>query len=198
MYLILKRILDIILSCVGLIFVLIIFPFVALAIKLNSRGPVFFKAKRISQGRVVIIYKFRTMFQNAHQDKNNLKHLNERSDGPFFKIKNDPRITSVGKTLRKFWLDETPQFWNVLKGDISLVGPRPYEPDEINKYPKDYLFLRQEKSGITGLSQVKGSSNLTFNQVLFYDAYYIKNRSFWLDLKIIWKTILLLFNPSGV
>ncbi|OGZ04573.1 MAG: hypothetical protein A2604_01520 [Candidatus Liptonbacteria bacterium RIFOXYD1_FULL_36_11] len=193
-----KRLLDITVSLVALPVIFLFFPFIALAIKLDSKGQVFFKSRRVSKGRIVIIYKFRTMVVGAEKMKKSIKHLNERNDGPFFKIKNDPRVTKVGKILRKFWIDELLQFFNVLKGDISLVGPRPYPPEEVFKYPKEYAFLSRAKAGITGLSQINGSSSLPFLEVLKFDSYYVKNVSLRLDLKILWKTLLLIRKPSGV
>jgi len=189
---------DIILSIAGVAIFILILPFVAIAIKLDSKGPIFFKARRVSADRTITILKFRTMVNGADGMKNRLSHLNERTDGPFFKITKDPRITKVGRTLRKLWLDETPQILSVLKGDISLVGPRPYEPEEIKNYPSEFQFLKNEKAGLTGFSQIKGSSNLPFRDVLKYDAYYARHKSLTLDLKILWKTFLLLFHPSGV
>ncbi|MDD4761465.1 MAG: sugar transferase [Candidatus Pacebacteria bacterium] len=194
----LKRMMDLAIFFLILPFFILIFPFVALAIKAGSRGPVFYKAKRVSGGKIITIYKFRTMFLGSEKKKKELNHLNERKDGPFFKISNDPRVTNIGRILRKFWIDETPQIFNVFKDEISFVGPRPYEPEEIEKYPTEYKFLKNEKAGITGLSQIKGSSNLPFSEVLKYDAYYARCKNLRLDLKIIFQTFLLLFNPSGV
>lgn len=198
MYAVAKRGMDFVISGLGLIFLIAITPFVALAIKLNSPGPVFFRARRVSAGRLVTIFKFRTMRLGAAEEKPSLLHLNERRDSPFFKISRDPRVTHVGRVLRKYWLDELPQFWNVFRGDISLVGPRPYEPEEIAGYPPAYQFLRYEKAGLTGLSQINGSWNLPFVKVLEYDAYYARRKSLRLDFEIIAKTALLLRHPSGV
>jgi len=193
-----KRIMDILISIAVMPFFILILPFIAVGIKISSRGPIFFKAKRVSCGRIITILKFRTMVLGAENIKNKLNYLNERGNGPFFKISKDPRVTKIGRILRKFWLDEIPQILNVLKGDISLVGPRPYEPEEVERYPKEYQFLKYEKAGITGLSQIKGSSNLHFEEVLKYDFYYAKHKSIWFDIKILFRTFLLLFNPSGV
>ncbi|PIR05125.1 MAG: hypothetical protein COV57_00730 [Candidatus Liptonbacteria bacterium CG11_big_fil_rev_8_21_14_0_20_35_14] len=198
-YLVVKRFLDISISIIGLVFLILLLPFVFILIKsLGGFGPLFYKARRVSMGKIFYIYKFRTMKNGASELKKDLSHLNERDDGPFFKISLDPRVTVAGKILRKFWIDELPQLYNVLKGEISLVGPRPYEPEEIEKYPKDYKFLKYEKAGITGLSQINGSSNLPFKKVLEYDSYYAKHKSLKLDLYILCRTFLLIFNPSGV
>jgi lipopolysaccharide/colanic/teichoic acid biosynthesis glycosyltransferase len=139
------------------------------------------------------------MVNNAYLLKKQYKHLNQRNDGPFFKIKNDPRITNVGKFLRKFRLDEFPQLINVLKGELSLVGPRPHEPEEVIFYPANFKHLLVEKAGVTGLSQVSGASSLPFLKELELDNYYIKNQSLKLDIKIIAKTIMIIFfDPSAV
>ena len=194
-----KRFLDIVISFIGLLILALLVPFVFILIKLwGDKGPLFYRAKRVSMGKIFYIYKFRTMKEGSSRMKKDLGHLNERGDGPFFKISKDPRVTRAGRVLRKFWIDELPQLVNVFKGEISLVGPRPYEPEEIDKYPDEYRFLRYEKAGITGLSQIKGSSNLPFEKVLEYDSYYAKHKSIWLDAYILFRTFLLIFNPSGV
>ena len=131
--------------------------------------------------------------------KPSLGHLNERLDGPFFKIKKDPRITKVGLFLRKFRLDEFPQLVNVLAGDLSLVGPRPHEPGEVACYPKDYASIALARAGVTGLSQVSGASSLPFMEELKLDRSYLEKRSLLLDAKIIGKTLaILFFDPTAV
>jgi lipopolysaccharide/colanic/teichoic acid biosynthesis glycosyltransferase len=194
-----KRVLDILGSVCGLVFIAPFTPFIAFAIWFESGKPVFVKLDRISEGRIIKVYKFRSMVQNAREMKAGLMDLNERKDGPFFKIKNDPRLTRVGKFLRKFRLDEFPQFLNVLKGEISLVGPRPHEPEEIRQYPPEFKKLYEAKGGLTGLSQVKGASLLSFQKELEYDLYYLEHQSFWLDLKILLETVWIFFSdPTGV
>ncbi len=196
---IIKRIIDIVGSLAGLILLVPLLPFIALAIKLDSRGPVLIRLHRVSQGKIVDVYKFRSMTANAEKEKKNLLDLNERKDGPFFKIKNDPRITKVGRFLRKFRLDEFPQLINVLKGELSLVGPRPHEPAELFSYPRQYRELLVAKTGITGLSQVNGASSLPFLKELEFDDFYIKNKSLWLDSKILFKTLLIFItDPTGI
>lgn len=154
---------------------------------------------RVSGGKVVTIYKFRTMIDGAHEMKPALAHLNERIDGPFFKIKNDPRLTKVGAFLRKLRLDEFPQLVNVLEGKLSLVGPRPHEVDEVAHYPAEYVHLTLAKAGVTGLSQVSGASGLSFLKELELDSFYLANQSPWLDAKILAKTIAIFFlDPTGV
>jgi len=199
-YKIIKRIIDVLGAILGITILLPFLPLIAAAIKLDSRGPVLAKLDRISSGKTIKVYKFRSMREKSHHLKyGELANLNERKDGPFFKIKNDPRVTRVGKILRKFRLDEFPQLINVLKGELSLVGPRPHEPEETALYPKEFRHLPSAKAGVTGLSQVNGASSLPFLKELELDDYYVKNQSFWLDFKIILKTIaILLFDPTAV
>ncbi len=194
-----KRLIDIFGALIGLIFTGLIFPFVWLAVKIEDGGRAIIKLDRISRGQVIKVFKFRSMIEGAHKLKPQLSHLNERGDGPFFKIKNDPRITKVGRVIRKFRLDEFPQFWNVLKGEMSLVGPRPHEPEEVKRYPPEFRKLSLAKAGITGWSQINGASSLPFLKELELDDYYLKHQSLWLDLKIIFKTISVLFvDPTAV
>lgn len=194
-----RRLFDIIGASVGLLVSLPMWPFIASAIKLDSRGPVLVKLARVSGGKLVYVYKFRSMVNGAHYLKNKFIHLNERRDGPFFKIKQDPRLTRVGKFIRRFRLDEIPQFINVIKGDLALVGPRPHEPEEVIHYPYEYKYLILTKAGLTGLSQVSGSSGLPFLSELNLDHYYVRNRAFWTDLKILGKTVRIFFSdPTAV
>ena len=137
------------------------------------------------------------MVKNAEELKPYLEMFNERQDGPLFKIKNDPRITRVGRFIRRFRLDEIPQFWNVLKGDMSLVGPRPHQPDEIEKYEKHHKRVLAIKAGATGLAQVSGSSDLLFDQEVTFDTFYIEKWSLWLDFKIVIKTLIKVFTDRS-
>lgn len=194
-----KRILDIVGALLGLIFILPFTPFIAFAIAAESGRPVFVRLPRVSEGKIVKVWKFRTMVRGAEGMKKDLAHLNERTDGPLFKIKDDPRLTKTGKWLRRFRFDEFPQFWNVLVGELSLVGPRPHEPEEMLAYPPEFKSLYFAKTGLTGLSQVMGASALPFRKELEYDAAYIKERSLWFDLKILMKTVVIFFtDPTGV
>ncbi|MDP3901774.1 MAG: sugar transferase [bacterium] len=194
-----KRLADIICGSIGLIISAPLWPIIALAIKLETLGPAIVKLDRVSGGRVIKVYKFRSMVDGAHDLKPKLKALNQRLDGPFFKIKHDPRLTKIGKIIRKFRLDEIPQFLNVLKGDLSLVGPRPHEPQEVIYYPWEYKHLILAKSGLTGLSQVSGASSLPFLKELELDSHYVQNRSGWMDAKIIAKTAaIMFFDPTAV
>lgn len=197
-YPLVKRAMDIAGAAAGLTALAPLAPFVALAIKLDSRGPVFVALDRVSEGKMFKLYKFRSMVRNAGELKAGLRGLNER-DGPFFKIRNDPRLTSVGKIIRKFRLDEFPQLWNVLRGELSLVGPRPHEPGELASYPPPYRHLALARAGVTGLSQVNGASSLPFLKELELDSRYIERQGFWLDCRIIAKTVaVLFFDPTAV
>lgn len=194
-----KRAFDIVGALAGLVFIAPFTPFLALAIVLDDGFPVFVRLDRVSRGKVFKMLKFRTMVRGAHAMKSRYAHLNERRDGPFFKITNDPRLTRVGKWFRRLRLDEFPQAWNVLTGDISLVGPRPYPPEEVAQYPDEFKDLALAKAGVTGLSQVSGASLLSFRETLELDRYYLEHQSFWLDLKILAKTVLIFFtDPTGV
>jgi len=194
-----KRIMDVCGASLGLLILAPFTPFIVLAIKLESSGPAIIGLERISQGKVVKVHKFRSMIKDASQLKITLASFNERNDGPFFKIKNDPRITKVGRILRKFRLDEFPQLINVLRGELSLVGPRPHEPEEVAGYPPEFKHITFAKAGVTGLSQVNGASSLTFLKEMSFDGYYIKNQSLVLDLKILAKTVsILFFDPTAV
>ncbi|MFV1951725.1 MAG: sugar transferase [Nitrospinota bacterium] len=161
----------------------------ALAIRLSSPGPVLFKQTRIGLfGRRFQMYKFRSMINNAEEIKKDLEHLNEMS-GPIFKIKKDPRITPIGRFLRKTSLDELPQLINVLKGEMSLVGPRPPLPDEVDKYETWHRKRLSVKPGLTCLWQIYGRNKIDFEKWMELDLRYIDNRSFGMDLKILFKTI---------
>lgn len=193
-----KRILDITGSLFGILITLILFPFIAFFIKLDSPGPVFYKQKRIGlNGREFYLYKFRSMFEGSDLKKEDLKAYNE-IDGPMFKVTNDPRVTKVGHFLRKSSLDELPQFFNILAGQMSLVGTRPPTPDEYAQYNLKYRRRLSIKPGLTGLWQVSGRSDITnFEDVLKLDLHYIDNWSLGLDIKILLQTLVVLFNQKG-
>ena len=195
--LLVKRLLDLIVSLVVLVFLFPLLVVVALLIKMTSSGPVFFRQKRVGyNGRLFTCLKFRTMVENAEQLKDSLAAKNEMG-GPVFKIKNDPRATRVGNILRKMSIDELPQFINVLKGDMSLVGPRPPVPEEVTKYDlKDRRRLSM-RPGITCLWQVKGRNAIPFEKWMELDREYIDQWSLWLDLKILVKTIPAIIRGSG-
>lgn len=192
-----KRAFDIAGATFGLIFLSPFFLAIAIIIKLDSQGHAFEKLKRVAQGKEFYLYKFRSMVDGAEKMKDQLLTLNERSDGPLFKMKNDPRITKVGKFIRKTRLDEFPQLINVLKGEMSLVGPRPHEPQEVAKYQKHHRKLLAIKPGMTGFAQISGSSDLDFEKETKLDTYYIENWSFGMDLQILAKTFLILFTDRS-
>jgi exopolysaccharide biosynthesis polyprenyl glycosylphosphotransferase len=189
-----KRSADMLISILGLIVCSPIFLVVAIAIKLDTHGPVFVRLKRVSKNKEFLLYKFRGMVAHdadggAESLKATLWDQNERKGSPLFKMKNDPRVTRVGRFIRKYRLDELPQFWNVLKGDMSLVGPRPHQPDEIAQYQKHHKKVLAIKAGATGLAQVSGSSDLPFDEEVSLDTFYIENWSLAMDLRIILRTI---------
>lgn len=191
---------DILGSTFGILLISPILPFIVLAIKLEyPREKTLVKLKRVSEGKIIEVYKFRNMIPNADKIKKDLLHLNERTDGPFFKISRDPRVTRVGRVLRKFRLDEFPQLINVLRGELALVGPRPHEREEVDAYPAEYKDIAEYRAGVTGLSQVSGASSLAFMRELELDKFYIQNRSLWMDVKILFRTAaILFFDPTAV
>lgn len=193
----LKRSFDIVISFLALLLLFPVMLTIAAAVKLDSPGPGLYASSRIGKkGRVFKFYKFRTMIEGAEGMLESLRHLDE-TDGPIFKIKNDPRVTRVGRFLRRYSLDELPQLWNVLKGDMSLVGPRPPTPNEVEKYADWQLKRLEIRPGLTCLWQVKGRSNLSFREWMKFDLFYIENWSFWLDIKIILRTILVVLRGQG-
>jgi len=194
---VIKRVLDVFSGALGLLVLSLLMGIIALAIKWETEGPVFARLKRISKNKEFDLLKFRGMIKNAEDLKPYLAVFNERQDGPLFKIKNDPRITGVGRFIRRYRLDEIPQFWNILRGDMSLVGPRPHQPDEIERYEKRHKRVLAIKAGATGLAQVSGSSDLPFNQEVAIDTFYIENWSLWLDLKIVIKTLFKVFTDRS-
>ncbi len=196
--LLIKRLMDIAGGMVGLLITLLFFPFVALAIKLDSPGPVLFSQVRIGRnGRRFKIYKFRSMYMDAEERKKELEKQNEMQ-GLMFKMENDPRITKVGKFIRKTSIDELPQFYNVVKGDMSLVGTRPPTEDEFEKYNQYYRRRISMTPGLTGMWQVSGRSEIeNFDDVVKYDLEYIDNWSLGLDIKILFKTVWVVFVGRG-
>jgi exopolysaccharide biosynthesis polyprenyl glycosylphosphotransferase len=194
---ILKRAMDVIGSAIGLA---LFSPFVlaiAVAIRLDTAGPVFYHAWRVGKkGRKFVCYKFRTMLQNADALKDSLGHLNER-EGATFKIANDPRITRVGRFLRKYSLDEVPQLWNVIKGDMSLVGPRPHPLDDYHKYDLEHLRRLDVTPGLTGLWQVAARRDPSFEKNVVLDLEYIENWSLRMDLTILFRTLAVVVAGSG-
>ena len=195
--LILKRMLDLIGCIFGLIVVGPILLVTTIAIRIESKGPIFFKQVRAGKhGRRFVMYKFRSMVVDAEARKDELMHLNEM-DGPVFKIKRDPRITRVGAFIRKTSIDELPQLFNVLFGDMSLVGPRPPLPSEVEQYEPWQRRRLSVRPGITGLWQVSGRNQIDFDEWMELDLSYIDNWSLWLDLKILFKTVPVVLLQKG-
>lgn len=195
--LVLKRGFDILFSGLVLLALLPFLAVIALIIKLDSPGPVFYTSERIGKRGIVFhCAKFRTMVRDAEQRRAEILHMNERDD-VLFKISNDPRITGVGRFLRKYSLDELPQFWNVLRGEMSVVGPRPPLASEVKEYKLSHLRRLDVTPGITGLWQVQGRQDPSFASYVSLDVTYIDNWSVWLDFKIILRTIGVVFSGTG-
>lgn len=189
-YFFIKRIIDLIFSILGIILLSPIMLITAIAIKIESKGPVIFSQIRVGKdGKHFKMYKFRSMVQNAEELKEKLLSQNEMS-GPMFKMKEDPRITKVGKFIRKTSIDELPQLFNVIKGDMSLVGPRPNLPKEVAQFSEYHKLKLKAKPGLTCYWQVMGRSSIGFEEWMELDIKYIRERSIWLDLKLIFRTFL--------
>ncbi|OGM01375.1 hypothetical protein A2480_02290 [Candidatus Uhrbacteria bacterium RIFOXYC2_FULL_47_19] len=202
-----KRIFDIIVSALLIVLVSPILIITAIAIKIDSKGTIFFSklpdgsiVKRIGEnGRPFTYVKFRSMKRDQHFLRyDELAELNTRKDGPLVKIKDDPRVTRVGRFIRKYSIDELPELFMVLKGDMSLVGPRPHLPEEVEKYKEHHRRVFTIKPGITGLAQVSGRSDLSFEDEIRLDTYYIENWSPWLDLSILIKTPIVILTRQTI
>jgi exopolysaccharide biosynthesis polyprenyl glycosylphosphotransferase len=193
----LKRMLDMTVSTIALMVASPVMVAIAIAIRMDSEGSIFYKAHRIGRkGRTFSCYKFRTMVSNADKLKAELEHMNER-DSVLFKIAKDPRITRVGKVLRKYSLDELPQFYNVLRGDMSLVGPRPPVASEVEKYDLAHLRRLDVLPGITGLWQVEARQDPSFDSYISLDTAYVENWSFLMDLRILARTVGVVLSGTG-
>ena len=196
-YIYLKRFFDVILSLIGLLILAVPFLIIAAFVKFCDGGPVLYTQERVGKdGRRFKIYKFRSMYVDADKLLEKLKDQNEVT-GPMFKMKNDPRITSVGRFLRKTSLDELPQLWNVLRGDMSLVGPRPPLPSEVANYSEYDLQRLWVIPGCTGLWQATERNNVGFEEMVELDLEYIQKSSIWFDIKILFMTIKILFKPNS-
>lgn len=192
-----KRLFDFVASVGLALMVLPIFAIISVIIKLDTPGPIFYLSRRYGRGgRIFKMYKFRSMRTDADAMANDMADQNE-VDGPIFKIRKDPRVTKVGRFLRKYSLDELPQIFNVLKGDMSLVGPRPLPISQIEKEDLRQLQRLEVRPGITGLWQTRGRSDLSFVRLVKWDVWYINNWSFWLDLNILFKTIPVVIKGKG-
>jgi exopolysaccharide biosynthesis polyprenyl glycosylphosphotransferase len=193
-----KRVLDVLISCCALVAAAPLMALIALLIRLDSPGPVLYTAPRVGRkGRRFRCYKFRTMSASADQEREALRQTNER-DGPCFKMTDDPRITQVGCWLRRYSLDELPQLWNVLRGEMSLVGPRPHPLDDVARYEIDHLRRLDVTPGLTGLWQVSARQNRSFQTNLALDLEYIQSWSLWMDLRILFKTLSVVLQGTGV
>jgi exopolysaccharide biosynthesis polyprenyl glycosylphosphotransferase len=195
--LMIKRLADIVLSGLALAVLSPLFAAVALIVKLDSKGPVFYRAVRVGKkGVTFICYKFRTMVQNADALKKSLEHLNER-DGILFKIAIDPRVTRIGRYLRKFSIDELPQLWNVFTGEMSLVGPRPPACGEYTQYALEHLRRLDVVPGLTGLWQVTARQDPSFQNYIELDKEYVNNWTLGLDMRILIRTVRVVLAGTG-
>jgi len=192
---VLKRLFDLSMSVLLLLILSPLLLLIAVAIVLESGFPVLYRSRRIGEyGEIPIdVWKFRSMIRGADERKQELLQQNERNDGPLFKIRADPRVTRVGRVLRRFDLDELPQLFNVLWGQMSLVGPRPHLPDEVSRYSEFQRRVFAIKPGVTGLAQVSGRSTLKFDEEVRFDLQYIEEWSLALDLWILWRTLFVVF-----
>ena len=194
----LKRVFDIAASAVLLVLLLPVLAGVALAIHLESPGPILFQQSRVGRwGRLFTMWKFRSMYVNAEARKAELMAHNEMAGGVIFKMKDDPRVTRVGRFIRKTSIDELPQLWNVLRGDMSLVGPRPPVTAEVDQYSLSDRRRLEVIPGITCIWQISGRSEIPFEQQVELDVQYIESQSFWTDLKILLKTVPALLLGTG-
>ena len=195
---VMKRLIDIVVSGVLLLMLLPLFGLVALAIRLESPGSVFFRQVRVGcHGKTFAMWKFRSMYIDAEQRKAALEALNEMQGGVIFKLKQDPRITRVGRLIRRLSIDELPQLWNVFKGDMSLVGPRPALPIEVSQYSLDERGRLETKPGITCTWQVTGRSDIPFDEQVMLDIEYIQEQSVKNDLKLLVKTVPAVISGRG-
>ncbi len=192
-----KRTIDVIASALGLLVLAPLCALIAIAVKLDSKGPALYPNKRVGRkGRHFCCYKFRTMVVNADEIKQKIRHLNERQ-GPFFKMTDDPRVTRFGRFIRRYSLDEIPQLWNVLVGDMSLVGPRPHPLDDYERYSLEHLRRLDVKPGVTGLWQISARKDPSFEKSVHLDSRYIENWNLALDFKILLKTIPAVLRGEG-
>ena len=196
-YLFIKRIIDIVGSLIGLILLSPLLVIIGVLIKVESKGPIIFSQDRIGKnGKVFRMYKLRSMVANAEELKGTLMKENEMS-GPMFKIKDDPRVTKIGRFIRKTSIDELPQLFNVLKGDMSLVGPRPSLPNEVLEFEPWMNKRLMVKPGLTCYWQVMGRNNIDFQQWMLLDIKYVETRSIIVDIKLIIKTFFVLFGDKN-
>lgn len=197
-YIKIKRVIDVILASVALILLSPLFVIIAIAIKIDSKGPVFFAHKRIGKnGKIINLYKFRSMVINAEELIKSFTPEQMREYKENYKLTNDPRITKVGKFLRKTSLDELPQLINIINGDLSIIGPRPVVADELEKYGVNKDKFLSVTPGLTGYWAANGRSNTTYEQRMKMELYYIDNLSLKMDIKVFFKTILSVVKKEG-
>ena len=197
-YINIKRVIDVILESVALILLSPLFAIIAIAIKIDSKGPVFFAHKRIGKnGKIIKLYKFRSMVINAEELIKSFTPEQMREYKENYKLTNDPRITKVGKFLRKTSLDELPQLINIINGDLSIIGPRPVVADELEKYGVNKDKFLSVTPGLTGYWAANGRSNTTYEQRMEMELYYIDNLSLKMDIKVFFKTILSVLKKEG-
>lgn len=197
LYLYSKRIMDIVGSLIGIIILSPLYLLIAILIKLDSKGPIIFSQERVGlNGQKFKMYKFRSMVVNAEELKEKLKKRNERK-GPMFKIKQDPRVTKIGRFIRRTSIDELPQLINVLKGEMSLVGPRPSLPKEVMQFESWMLERLDVKPGLTCYWQVQGRDDIPFEEWMELDIKYVRQRNMWIDIKLIFKTFTVLIGDKN-
>lgn len=197
-YIKIKRVIDVILASVALILLSPLFAIIAIAIKIDSKGPIFFAHKRIGKnGKIIKLYKFRSMVINAEELIKSFTPEQMREYKENYKLTNDPRITKVGKFLRKTSLDELPQLINIINGDLSIIGPRPVVADELEKYGVNKDKFLSVTPGLTGYWAANGRSNTTYEQRMEMELYYIDNLSLKMDIKVFFKTILSVLKKEG-
>lgn len=197
-YISIKRILDVVISIISIILLFPVFLIIGIIIKTDSKGPVFFAHQRIGKnGEEFKLYKFRTMYNNAEDMIKKFTPEQTKEWKEHYKLTDDPRITKVGKFLRESSLDELPQIFNIFKGDLSLIGPRPVIKDELEKYEKNKSKFLSLTPGLTGYWQVNGRSNTTYEERMKMELYYVDNISFLLDLKIFFKTFKAIAKKDG-
>ena len=197
-YELVKQIIDLFIASVGLVFCAPLFVVIILLIKMESPGPAFFLQRRVGRGgRVFTLLKFRSMSVDAEEVFHAIAHLNQEPTGLIIKIPNDPRVTRVGRFLRKSSLDELPQFINVLRGEMSIIGPRPPSPKEVDQYNGRQRRRLEVLPGMTGLWQVSGRKDTNFDYMVEKDIEYIEGQGLWMDLKVLLKTIPCLFLGKG-
>lgn len=197
-YNVVKRVLDIVFSLLGMVILSPFFLLISIIIKLNSKGPVFFVHSRIGEkGKPIGIYKFRTMVENAEDLIKKFTPEQKEEFERCFKLENDPRVTKIGNFLRKTSLDELPQILNILKGELSIIGPRPIIQAELDKYGDNKEKFLSVKPGLTGYWAANGRSDTTYEERMEMELYYVDNMSFILDIKIFFKTILAVIKKEG-